>query len=48
MTFRRELPAEEIGRLLEEEKTANALPYVQAALSYDENSSVCWYWRHAE
>jgi hypothetical protein len=43
-----ELPAEEIGRLSDEEKAGSASPRVQAALSYDEKSSVRWYWRHAE
>lgn len=43
-----ELPAEEVGRLLEEEQTADILPWVQSTLSYDEKSSVCWYWRHSE
>lgn len=44
----KELPAEEIGRLSDEEKAGSASPRVQAALSYDEKSSVRWYWRHAE
>lgn len=43
-----ELPAEEIGRLSDEEKAGSASSGVQAALSYNEKSSVYWYWRHAE
>ena len=43
-----ELPAEEIGRLSDEEKAGSASSGVQSALSYDEKSSVYWYWRHAE
>lgn len=43
-----ELPAEEIGRSSDEEKAGSASPRVQAELSYDEKSSVRWYWRHAE
>lgn len=43
-----ELSVEEMGRLSDEEKAESASPRVQAELSSDEKSSVCWYWRHAE
>ncbi len=44
-----ELPAEEINRLLDEEKAGGVGRWVQSELSYNASTSVnYWYWRHPE